>query len=186
MMDFKLWIEEQQSTYARRKNYFDQVMKTLQATEDDLSTSLDQLPAVKTPHPEDGESQPPQKNQGAVGKVASLLGNLLQQMSNDKIDTDISVRSNRTMDMLRKRSNDGVVQPKLFLQDILRELFGNDFHEEFLTNRQKSDNTPVPPPDDNAEMSQKQSQMSDLNPQMTPPDHMNTPQNPPFGGNQFV
>jgi len=158
MRTFKLWLEEQQNVEANRKNFFDQVMRTLQATEDDLSKPLDELPAIRTPKPAEGESQPPQKGRGALAKVQNLLGNILQQMSSDRTDTESSVRANRTMELLNRRSNDGKVSPDLYLQDLLRELFGNDFHEELMQNKGSGDTNPVPSPDDNAAIQQGQDQ----------------------------
>jgi len=198
MNSFRLWLEEQENAEANRKNFFDQVMRTLQATEDDLSKPLDELPAVRTPKPADGESQPPSKGRGALVKVQQLLSNILQQMSNDRGDVDSSVRAKRTMDMLNKRSNDGKVSPDLYLQDLLRELFGNDFHQDFLNSQPSADTKPTPPPDDNAAMQQGQDPAAgaDLNdptggagmeqPPGGIPDEMPMPNKPPFGGRKFI
>ena len=208
MITFKLWLEEHENSYAQRKNYFDQVMRVLQATEDDLSRPLDELPSVRSPKPENGESQPPQKGQNALAKVQSLLGNILQKMSHDRVDTDTSVRANRTMELLRKRSNDGKVSPELYLQDLLRELFGNDFHEELIDQKSSQDNTPAPIPDQNADIAPQQNPAPDMNDpsnmdqQMAPDDNMGDmeypsmnpnqpegqsfpPKKRPFGGQQF-
>lgn len=216
MKTFKLWLEEQQNVEANRKNFFDQIMRTLQATEDDLSKPLDELPAIRTPKPAEGESQPPQKGRGALVKIQQMLGNILQQMSSDRTDTESSVRAKRTMELLNRRSNDGKVSPDLYLQDLLRELFGNDFHEELLQNKGSQDTNPVPAPDDNAAIKQGQDQTMapDMNDptngagmDMPPSEDMGVPQNggemgmdqgmggvpelpvpkkKPFGGQQFI
>jgi len=144
---FKLWLEDQQKdTDAHRQNFFNQVMQSLQATSDDLSKPLADLPSVKTPSIKNGESQPPQKGTGALAKVQSLLGGLLQRMSNDRADVDTSVRAKRAMDLLTKRGTDGQITPVLYLQDFLRELFGNDFQSSFMQSNVSNDDTPAPPP----------------------------------------
>lgn len=215
MKSFKVWLENDRSEYARRKNYFDQVMRVLQATEDDLSRPLDQLDSVKTPKPQDGESQPPTRGKNSLLKVNQLLGDIFQKMSKDREDTDSSVRASRTMEFLRKRTSDGKVTPVVFLQDLLRELFGNDFHEEFIKNKPTQDNTPTPSPDDNASIQSDPGKTDDLNtsgmqdpsgfetqddpmqndptqPMQDPnqmqddPTQMQIPQKKPFGGNKFI
>lgn len=213
MNSFKLWLEEQENnTEARLKKYFDLVMQKLQATEDDLSKSLDELPAVRTPKPANGESQPPQHGQGATTKVRQLLGDTLQQMSGEKTDPQISVRANRTLELLNRKSNDGKVSPDLYLQDVLRELFGNDFHADFFDGQSSQDNTPMPSPDDSGPQQQQDPaaapDMNDptggmgmdqppaddmgmgqpdmgMDPQVPPTDPP-MPNQKPFGGNQFV
>lgn len=198
MKNFKVWLEDNRNQFAVQKNYFDQVMRILQATEDDLSRPLDQLNSIKTPNPQDGEAQPPPKGKNSLLKVNQLLGDILQNMSKDREDTNSSVRASRTMELLRNRSSDGRIQPVMFLQDLLRELFGNDFHEEFIKNKPSQDNTPMPKPDDNASIDQNQDQ-PDLNDptQSNPSDQnldqeeddplkMQVPPKKPFGGNNFV
>lgn len=149
-MNFRLWLEqEDRSSIVRRKNYFDQIMQRLQATEDDLSRPLTTLPSVKSPDPENGQTQPPAHGKGALSKVQSLVGGILHQMSNDRSDVDTSVRARRTMDVLRTRSTDGKIAPEMYLQDFLRELFGNDFHQELLSGDsgpKDSKAMPVPKP----------------------------------------
>lgn len=216
MNTFKLWLEEQQNQEANRKNFFDQVMRVLQATEDDLSKPLDELPSIKTPKPAEGESQPPQKGRGALIKVQQMLSDILQQMSGDRSDTESSVRAKRTSELLNRRSNDGKVSPDLYLQDLLRELFGNDFHEELMQNKGSQDSNPVPPPDNNAPIQQNKDQtmapdmndptggqgmgqmdqkppmdqnqmgMDDPNMMGGSPDELSIPKKKPFGGQQFV
>lgn len=180
MKSFKIWLEEHDAdVQARRQNYFDQVMRTLQATEDDLSKPLTDLQVVKTSSPVNGEAQPPQKGAGAISKLQNLLGGLVQRMSNDQSDVETSVRAKRAMEMLNKRGTDGMVQPVLYLQDFLRELFGNDFHTKYIDREMSKDDTPVPPP-----MGPKPQQLPQQSPQMPQP-NPGMPQLPP-GGLQFA
>jgi len=181
MKTFKAWLESKNNdVQSLRQHYFDQVMRTLQATEDDLSKPLADLTAVKNPDPTQGEAQPPPHGVGALTKVQKLLGGLIQRMSNDRTDVDSSVRAKRAMDILNKQSTDGHIQPVLYLQDFLRELFGNDFHTEFIDNGEISkDNSPVPPPvgpppEQQAPPAAPQNSAAPMDP--------NNPQQPPMPG----
>ena len=161
---FRLWVESHDvNMRAKRQNYFNQVMQVLQATRDDLSKPLTNLPSIRSPKPEDGEAQPPQKGSGVLSKVSSLLGNVLHQMSNDRSDTETTVRAKRTMDVLRTRNNDSVVKPVMYLQDLLKELFGTNFYQEFINQSQDTDDTQQPAPDDNAMIQPQQNPAPDLN-----------------------
>lgn len=161
---FRLWVESHDvNMRSRRQNYFNQVMQVLQATRDDLSKPLTNLPSIRSPKPEDGEAQPPQKGAGVLTKVQNLLGNVLHAMSNDRADTETTVRAKRTMDVLRTRSNDSVVKPVMYLQDLLKELFGTNFFQEFINQSQDVDDTQQPNPDDNAMVKPQQNPSPDLN-----------------------
>ena len=123
---------EQINGKSHRREYFDRVMQKLKATEDDLSRGLETLSVVRRPStsPELKDSTPRLDPKEAVIRVQKLISPIIRDMISQQLSSDDSVRAKRTLDLLRHKINGS--NPQMYLQDLLRELFGTDFYEEFL------------------------------------------------------